>query len=261
MSRSATSRGGRLAGPGRATAPGPASAPAPTPTALPGVSARGWILALDTASSTALVALGDTAGRLIDERTWRAGYRHGEELLRRIDELLASHSLPVSALGAIVAGTGPGAFTGLRVGLATAKGLAWGLGRPLVGVPTGEALLAATAEAGACPPLALLLPAGSSDRVLVRDGSVLLLTGGVEPDLPAGTTLVAVDLDGRAPEAASSLGRAALAGLGAVLVRLGAARLAAGEPDDLARVVPEYVTLPRGVREQGGEVAWSRDHR
>ncbi len=221
----------------------------------------GWILALDTATSTALVALGDRAGRMVDERLWPAGHRHGAELLRRIDELLVSHSLPVTALGAIVAGTGPGAFTGLRVGLATAKGLAHALGRPLAGVPTGRALLAAAAEVGARPPLALLLPAGPADRVLVRDGSVLLLAGGAGPDLPAGTTLVAVDLDGRAPEAACSLGRAALAGLGGALVRLGAARLAAGEIDDLARVVPEYVTLPRGVREQGGEVAWSRDHR
>ena len=50
-------------------------------------------------------------------------------------------------------------------------------------------------------------------------------------------------------------------GLGEALLRLGAERLAAGDADDLAELVPEYVTLPRGVREQAGAMAWSRDHR
>ncbi len=45
------------------------------------------------------------------------------------------------------------------------------------------------------------------------------------------------------------------------MLRLAAARLAAGDVDDLARLVPEYVTLPRGVRSEGGEVSWSRDPR
>jgi hypothetical protein len=47
----------------------------------------------------------------------------------------------------------------------------------------------------------------------------------------------------------------------AALVRIGAERLTAGEADDLARLVPEYVTLPRGVAATSGEVAWSRDPR
>jgi hypothetical protein len=147
------------------------------------------------------------------------------------------------------------------VGLATAKGLAHGLGRALVGVSTANALLDAALAAGATPPVALLLPAGPTDRVLVVGGSPEVLPGGHEPELPAGTTLVAVDLDGRAPEAAVELGRRASAGLGAALLRIGAGRLALGETDDIAVVVPEYVTLPRGVREQAGEVTWSRDRR
>ncbi len=219
------------------------------------------ILALDTATSVAVVALGDAAGTLRAEHAWRAGYRHGEELLSRIDALLTGGGLGPERIGAIVVGTGPGAFTGLRVGLATAKGLAYGLGRPLVGVSTGEALLAAAVAAGARPPLALLLPAGPSDRVLVRDGTDVLLPGGREPELPPEATLIAVDLAGRAPDGAIELGERARAGLGEALVRIGAARLADGLIDDVARLVPEYVTLPRGVRDDAGEVAWSRDHR
>jgi hypothetical protein len=98
--------------------------------------------------------------------------------------------------------------------------------------------------------------------VLVRHGSSpRLLPGGTDPELAARETLVAVDLDGRAPVGASSVGDLARRRLGASLLRMGAARLAAGDLDDLAELVPEYVTLPRGVRTVGGEVAWSRDHR
>ena len=74
-------------------------------------------------------------------------------------------------------------------------------------------------------------------------------------------SVVALDLPGRAPADALERGEAARAGSGAALLRIGAARLAAGDTDDLARLVPDYVTLPRGVRTDAGEVSWSRDRR
>ena len=152
-------------------------------------------------------------------------------------------------------GTGPGAFTGLRVGIATAKGLAHGLGCPIVGVSTAEALLA-----GGAPRSVLLLPAGPSDRLLVRHREpARLVPAGSEPELEPGETLVAVDLAERAPADAVARGETARAGLAAALVAIGAERLQAGDVDDLARLVPEYVTLPRGVRSESGEVAWSHD--
>lgn len=222
----------------------------------------GRLLAIDTSGTSALVALGDASGAMAAECRWTAGYRHGEELLTRIDELLASAGESTAGLGGIVVGTGPGAFTGLRVGLATAKGLAHGLGVPIAGVPTSEALLEAAATAGAIPGerAALLLPAGPSDRVLVLDGKATLLRGGEEPELEADVTLVAVDLPDRAPADARAIGAVAEVGLGAALLRLGAIRVQAGG-DDVARLVPEYVTLPRGVPSAKGEVRWSRDHR
>jgi tRNA A37 threonylcarbamoyladenosine modification protein TsaB len=168
-----------------------------------------------------------------------------------------------------VVGTGPGAFTGLRVGIATAKGLAHGLGIPLVGASTAEALIAAVDETvPATERTVLLLPAGPNDRLVVRAGSAPVpLPAGTEPELAAGERLVAVDLDGRAPAAALILGEAAHAGLGPALLRAGAARVAvlSGDPaaraDELATLVPDYVTLPRGVRATGETVEWSRDHR
>ena len=217
------------------------------------------LLAIDTSGTRALVALGSPDGRLIGERRWLAGYRHGEELLTRTEELLTASGVALADLGGVVVGTGPGAFTGMRVGLATAKALARGLDIPIAGVPTSEALLAA-AGGGAGTQAVLLLPAGPSDRVFVAAGLATLVKGGEEPDIPAGAALVAVDLPDRAPAEALALGARAEEGLSAALLALGAARIAAGG-DDVARLVPEYVTLPRGLAAVKGEVRWSHDHR
>jgi len=220
----------------------------------------GSILAIDTSGIRALVALGDAGGSLVAERRWAAGYRHGEELLTRIDEMLSAQGVALTDLSGIVVGTGPGAFTGLRVGLATAKALARGLELTIAGVPTSEALLAAPGLAGSIEGRrgVLLLPAGPSDRVMVSGGEAVLVKGGDEPELSNEDVVVAVDLPDRAPVAALALGDIAEEGLGVALLRLGAVKLAAGG-DDVALLVPEYVTLPRGVTTMKGEVRWSRD--
>jgi len=208
------------------------------------VTAGGPLLVVDTATTRALVVLGDSDGAPRAERLWVAGYRHGEELLVRIEGLLRDESVATGDLGGLVVGTGPGAFTGLRVGLATVKALAHALGISVVGVSTGEALLAA-ADGGR---RVLLQPAGPNDRVLTRAGEApRILPGGEEPDLEPGETVVAVDLDDRAPVEAVAAGRSAHLALGAALLRAGATRLAAGDVDDLATLAPEYVTLPRGA--------------
>jgi len=217
------------------------------------MTAPGRILVIDTATTRAVIALGDADGTVLEQDAWAAGYRHGEELLGRIEALFAFADQVPAALGGIVVGTGPGAFTGLRVGIATAKGLAHALKLPIAGVPTASALLAAAASVAGIAPepgsIALLQPAGLSDRVLSRPGSApVILPGGTDPELGPGERLVAVDLDGRAPVKASALGAWAHEGLAAALLAAGAARFTAGDPDDLAELVPEYVTLPRGVR-------------
>ena len=246
---------------------------------------QGSVLVIDTATSRALAALGDPGGGLLASTAWTAGQRHSEELLPRVAGLLSEAGIDARQLGALIVGTGPGAFTGLRVGLATAKTLAHQLRLPIVGVSSAEALLLAArdgqtapaggfgpnpalapspggAPSGAAPGLVLVLPAGSSDRLFVRPGQPAeLLPGGREPDLGLGEAIVAVDLDGRADPAASDRGHAAMNGLARALLALGAARLARGEADDVERLVPEYVMLPRGVASTAGEISWSRDPR
>ncbi len=225
---------------------------------------RPWVLGLDTATSRIVVAAGDPSGGLIGELGWPAGHRHGERLLPGIEELLAVTPLRRDELQGVVVGTGPGTFTGLRVGLATAKTIAHAMDLPIAGVSTAAALLRAAAAAGAgrVEDLILLLPAGPHDRVEVRDGSpARLLPGGTEPDAGPAVAVVAVDLDARAPAGAAALGAAALDGLAVELLRLGADRLRRGAGDDRIRLVPEYVTLPRGVRAEGGEIEWSHGPR
>src|SRR5215510_11359156 len=102
-------------------------------------------LAIDTATTRIVVATGSLNGTVLATAEWPAGYRHGETLLPAIERVLAEGSLARDAIEAVIVGTGPGTFTGLRVGIATAKGIAHGLGRPIVGVPTGAALIAAAA--------------------------------------------------------------------------------------------------------------------
>ena len=256
---------------------------------------RRAILAIDTATTHVVIATGTPEGVADGVSTWTAGYRHGETLLPTIGRFLGEQNIRRSRLVGIVVGTGPGAFTGLRVGIATAKGLAHGLGIPLVGASTAEALIEAfeAAEAavavadglgGPVAPSVLLLPAGPRDRLVVRAGSAPEpLPAGEEPDLAPGERLLAVDLEGRAPDEALARGETARAGLGQALLRAGAAKLAAisdaaaiatgaaadapaSTPADrpaseLETLVPDYVTLPRGVRATGGAVEWSRDPR
>ena len=132
----------------------------------------GWLLVLDTATARIVVAAGRPDGTAIRVMSWAAGHRHGEQLLAGVEEVMAGSGLDRREICGVVVGTGPGAFTGLRVGLATAKTMAHALGIPIVGVGTGEALLAAVGaaedgSAGAPGSAVLLLPAGPRDRVEV----------------------------------------------------------------------------------------------
>jgi len=110
------------------------------------------ILALDTATLVSSVALA-APDRLLAELTLQTKKTHSERLMPHIEQLLALADADKADIGAVAVSIGPGSFTGLRIGLATAKALAYALRIPLVGVPTLAAL------AFGCPaPGALLAP-------------------------------------------------------------------------------------------------------
>lgn len=110
------------------------------------------ILALDTATMVSGVALA-AQGKVLAELTLQIGKTHSELLLPHAKELMNMAGVDKRSLQAVAVSIGPGSFTGLRIGLATAKALSYALNIPLIGVPTLEAL-----AYGAAAPGVLLVP-------------------------------------------------------------------------------------------------------
>ena len=97
------------------------------------------VLSLDTATETCGIGLLLDGGRWF-EYARVAGLKHAEFVSEGIHRLLGDANISLSKLDLIVCSRGPGSFTGLRIGMATAKGLAAGAGLPLVSVPTLDAM-------------------------------------------------------------------------------------------------------------------------
>lgn len=99
------------------------------------------VLAIDTAGVDCSAAVYDGAARrLLAEKTEMIGRGHAEKLMATIDAALDAAGLPLSAVGRIAVTVGPGSFTGIRVGVAAARGLALSLGVDSVGISTLETL-------------------------------------------------------------------------------------------------------------------------
>jgi tRNA threonylcarbamoyladenosine biosynthesis protein TsaB len=96
------------------------------------------LLAIETSTEACSIALACDGD--IRERFEIAPRRHAELLLPWIDQMLAEAGVAKSTLDAIAVGRGPGAFTGVRLGIAVAQGIAFALQRPLVAVSTLAAL-------------------------------------------------------------------------------------------------------------------------
>ncbi|MBU4310439.1 tRNA (adenosine(37)-N6)-threonylcarbamoyltransferase complex dimerization subunit type 1 TsaB [bacterium] len=97
------------------------------------------ILGIETSTMTGSIALMDEE-RLIAEYTLNLRETHSSRLMPAIDRILKDASLTIKDLNGIAVSLGPGSFTGLRIGIATAKGLAQGLDIPIVGIPTLDGL-------------------------------------------------------------------------------------------------------------------------
>ena len=97
------------------------------------------LLALDTATHTASVALYDPAADLLlAEQTWQARRRQTEEMIPVIQEMLARLEIATGQINALAVTTGPGSFTGVRIAISVAKGIALGLEQTpqIIGLPT-----------------------------------------------------------------------------------------------------------------------------
>lgn len=205
---------------------------------------------MDGASTDVSVALADPAGETLASAAWTTARRQSAELLPRIVALLAERQEGLDRCSAIAVGTGPGSFTGLRVTMALAKGLALGLGRPILGVPSLVAWLdsdpdarAAITRAGARE--AFMLVRGE-DAVRIVDREALQGLSG--PFVAPAELVEAFGLrDSRPPATAAGS-----------IARMAATRLR-GQPtgDDLGRLEPIYLRAPRGVPVESREaVKW-----
>lgn len=212
------------------------------------------LMAIDTSTSLASVALYDS--RVIREHTWRVGQNHTVQLLGVMARLLEEGE--VGPLTGVVVALGPGSFNGLRVGVSTAKGLAFALGLPIVGIGTLEAIAYQYADCGiavrpvldagrkqACTALyvSCQLKALEEPRLVAWTQLLeeirppLLLCGEAPPDWEAevrrryGEGVVL-------PTPAASLRRAGY------LAELGAQRLQAGGGEDVVALEPLYLRRP-----------------
>jgi tRNA threonylcarbamoyladenosine biosynthesis protein TsaB len=98
------------------------------------------ILHIETATTVCSVAL-SRDGRLLAEKELNGDYTHAENLTLFIEEVMKQAALPLSALDAIAVSKGPGSYTGLRIGVSTAKGLCYALDKPLIAINTLQAMV------------------------------------------------------------------------------------------------------------------------
>ena len=210
-------------------------------------------LSLDSASELASIALSRN-GEVVTENTWRCHRNHTVELLPAVDKLLADAGVSTRDLTAVFVCTGPGMYTGLRVGVTDAKAFAHACNIPIVGV--GRLLLdaypfrndpspiVAIHKAGrgelawACyagdPPQELIAPRLSRPASLADDVKrASIAVGEIDDDLQAilsgsPITVRSTEPIGRAP----------------ALAALGHARLAAGQADEAALLAPIYLRPP-----------------
>jgi tRNA threonylcarbamoyladenosine biosynthesis protein TsaB len=219
------------------------------------------VLALDTSSSVAVAVVGDD-GAVLAARSDDQPRHHAELLAPMIEAALADAGVDRHALTAVVVGTGPAPFTGLRVGLVTARTLALALGIPVLGVPSLDAVAATASRT---------LPAGA-DVLVATDArrrevywSLYRIHGPGDVQVVVAPEVAAPADVAADPRAGGALvvGRGAalypaLAADGALdldvdpaeLARLALARAAAGQVLDTE---PLYLRRPDAVPSAGGK--------
>ncbi len=216
------------------------------------------LLALETAMPAGGAALLD-GDRLVAESLLNVRLTHSERLMAIVDRILSDSGWDLDHIEGIAVSVGPGSFTGLRIGVSTAKGLAMALGIPVAAVPTLDAL--AHAVPFTADPVCPILDAKKGEvytslyrwegDTAVREWEYLALT----PEDLCSRISEPVVFVGDAVEPFGGFLSAALGPLArfapparrlaspACVAQLGHARLVAGRAEDPASLTPIYVRL------------------
>ena len=205
------------------------------------------ILAIDTSTRCLKLALSYGADRLVKSQE-EVEKSHGQLIVKKIDELFQSSGLKVDKLDAIVVCTGPGSFTGLRIGLAVAKGMAVALSIPIAGVNLFA--VAAHRLQGVDGKVHVIIPLNRDEcfTAVVENGSY----DEQSLSIMAYVNLVSIVGHHRVAGIGINLSRqfiqlqqadvsSCLDYDGADLLYLGRRRLSDGSVDDLAQLEPVYV--------------------
>ncbi len=216
-------------------------------------------LAIDTSTDTAGLAIVQDC-EILAELTWRCQKNHSVELMPSLSQLLKQAKVELKSISYIIVARGPGSFNGLRVGISTAKALAFSLKVPIVGISTLEAEAYQHAETGL--PVCPIFGAGRSEIAAAtyqKKGSqwhqitpehittIESLCSGITDKTifcgqitPAIASQLKVKLGERAiiPPPASRLRRAGF------LAELGLKRLKAGDFDNSITLQPIYLRRP-----------------
>jgi tRNA threonylcarbamoyladenosine biosynthesis protein TsaB len=211
------------------------------------------MLAIDTSTEMTGVALFD--GSRLSELVWNSGRNQTVSLLEQIRHLLALNRRELSEVGVVSVATGPGTFNGLRVGLSTAKGLAYGLSIPILGVGTLDATAFPHREQNL--PIRAFVPAGRGRVVFcdyrrrnqrwVRDGEMQnrtfedLTAGLADRTLVVGESLTDRRIEAMASEFVDVPHVALRQRRPASVAEIAWRRWGGGERDDIAALEPLYV--------------------
>jgi len=226
-----------------------------------------YILGIETSTMTGSVAI-ITEQQLIVEQTINAKITHAERLITTIDDTLRAASLAIRELDGIAVSAGPGSFTGLRIGVTTAKSLAYSLRKPIVAVSSLDALASQFLHSNLliCPMLdarkkevysACYRNSGSTVK-RISEYAVLtpanLLKGIHEPTLFLGDGVLPYRrlIESAVGEFAIFADAAHLLPRGSLVAKLGCDRLSAGEQDDCLPLTPFY------LRQSDAEIHWER---
>lgn len=220
-------------------------------------------LAIDTSTDIASLALVKD-DQLIAELTWRCGQNHTIQLLPNLEYLLRQAKLDLRSVNGIIVARGPGSFNGLRVGLSTAKGLAFSLGIPVVAVNTLEAEAYQHAETGL--PICPIFNAGRGE---ITTAVYQARAGGWQQLVPEHITTLEVLCSqitsttvfcgefsmSLAPQLTQRLGQQAIVSPPATQLRragflaeLGLKRFKAGDYDEVTNLQPRYLRGPAITR-------------